>query len=224
MSKIKLLLFELIICINLITPPVIQAKSLAFFSPDDKPRSKLINLINQTKYKIQAAVYVLTDKLVAESLIQAKKRGVKVEIVTDRNCVTMPFGKISMLKNNDIEVFVFSLNPTKRIQPLMHNKFAIFEINNSEKNKKVNQWVWTGSFNWTVSANKSNQENVILTNSRGVVAKYKKQFEILKRRCVLKHLNIKHKTNKVAQNKKEDDSLVYKIKNLLRFIREQYQG
>ena len=199
-------------------------KSLAFFSPNDNIQSKLVNIINKTNHKIKAAVYIITDKVIAESLINAKKRGVEIELITDQSCLTFLGGKIDMLKNNDIEIFVFAPKTKRKRNPLMHNKFAIFEVDKNE-----NRWVWTGSFNWTCSANRINQENVILTNNKKVFAQYHNQFELLKRQCVLKKtgcnkmLQKQSKTNVTCRNTQQNSS-VEKIKEIFQQIKKQLQN
>ena len=57
----------------------------------------------------------------------------------------------------------------------MHNKFAI-----------IDDKVWTGSFNWTISANRKNQENVVYNDEKDVYEKFLEQFEKLKQRCAIK--------------------------------------
>jgi mitochondrial cardiolipin hydrolase len=127
-----------------------------------------------TGKKVHAAVYMLTDKQIAAALIAAKKRGVDVKIVVDRATADYEYGKSKVLQDAGIEVYIFSDDSTnKRFAALMHNKFAILD-----------EMVWTGSFNWTKSANQRNQENVILTTNKKVYKKFEEHFEILKKRCV----------------------------------------
>ena len=68
------------------------------FSPDDQPTKRLLSLISGAKKRIYAAVYMLTDKTIAEALIAAKKQNnVDVQIVTDKISVESLFGKGKML-------------------------------------------------------------------------------------------------------------------------------
>jgi phosphatidylserine/phosphatidylglycerophosphate/cardiolipin synthase-like enzyme len=151
--------------------------SEAYFSPDEHPTDKLIQLINNTQHKLHAAIYMLTDKQIAQALIDAKKRGVDVKIIVDQATMDFEYGKGKFLKNSDIEIYIYSpksktRSSNKRL-PIMHHKFAILDDK-----------IWTGSFNWTKSANQRNQENVIITTNKKVYAKFEKQFEILKNRTV----------------------------------------
>lgn len=171
----RLLAFTLI---SLVFWVSLQAHSEAYFSPDDHPAERLINLINCTKRKIYGAVYMFTDALIADALINAKKRGVDVKIIVDNATMDYEYGKGELLKENGIDVYVFTIQGKKSKfgTPLMHNKFAL-----------IDNQVWTGSFNWTRSANQKNQENVIVTTNKKVYAKFEKQFEILKGRATAAH-------------------------------------
>ena len=181
---------KLLIAIFIVLTPFLYndpaiAKTSVLFSPEDKPTTHLISQINKAKEKIYAAVYMLTDKSIALSLIEAKKRNVDVQVITDYSSVSSQYGKIALLKQNGIKTFVYylpSLNSRRRA-PLMHNKFAI-----------IDNIIWTGSFNWTVSANRCNEENVIYTDSKKVYKKYLDRFEVIKKKCAIKH--VAHAKNK----------------------------
>ena len=188
--------------ISLVFSFSLSAHSEAYFSPDDHPADRLISLINSTKRKIYGAVYMFTDALIAQALINAKKRGVDVKIIVDNATMDYEYGKGALLKENGIDVYVFSI-PSKKAKfgtPLMHNKFALLD----------NQ-LWTGSFNWTKSANQKNQENVILTTNKKVYAKYEKQFEILKGRATAAHSyrssNKQSNQSSMQRNKQLDKQL-----------------
>lgn len=51
----------------------------------------------------------------------------------------------------------------------MHNKFAIVD----------DLFIINGSFNWTVSAGKSNQENLMVVDNSFYIEKYSLEFESL---------------------------------------------
>lgn len=154
--------------------PSLTSKDLVYFSPDDHPTEKLINLIDNARDSIRAAVYMITDTKIATALINAKKRGVNIEIVIDRSSFDGSWGKGKYLNENNIRLFVFGLNAKPRTRfpsALMHNKFAL-----------IDNQLWNGSFNWTRNANKNNQENVILTDNRDLYKRFQKHFDILKNR------------------------------------------
>jgi phosphatidylserine/phosphatidylglycerophosphate/cardiolipin synthase-like enzyme len=161
------------------------------FSPDDQIQKILLYLINSEKESIKLTAYSFTDGEVAQALIEAHERGVRVEIIADPGCMFDRFGKISLLKENAIMVFVYDPDHLKKDQKslaasIMHNKFIIFSKNIAGKSL-----VWTGSFNWTKAAHKRNQENVIILDDKQCVNKYINQFELLKLRCVKPKKEIK---------------------------------
>jgi len=195
----------------------LHSHSVAYFSPEDNIRDRLIEMIDKTNYKIKAAVYMLTEKQIAQALIKAKKRGVKIKIITDISCAESTYGKIGLLKENGIKVFIFQQKSNEKnsfSNPLMHNKFAVFEL---ERNSNQN-WTWTGSFNWTRSANQINQENVILTSNHKIFACYKAKFKALKRCCISKEYPKKQGEN----HTKTGESWSDKITEFLKFVRKQF--
>lgn len=153
----------------------------AFFSPDDKPTKKLLELIVNTRRSIVVAVYFLTDGIIADALIEARKRRVDIKIILDLITVESHYGKADILARNGIEVYVFCPNSKTwdgqskwAEKPLMHNKFAVFD----------NDYVWTGSFNWTVTACMHNCENVVLIKDHALCAQYRQSFDKLLTQCV----------------------------------------
>ena len=153
----------------------------AFFSPDDKPTKKLLELIVNTRRSIVIAVYFLTDGIIADALIEAHKRRVDIKIVLDPITAESRYGKAHILAQNGIEVYVFC--PGLKAfdgegkwseHPLMHNKYAVFD----------NDYVWTGSFNWTVTACMHNRENVVLIKDHELCVQYKQNFEKLLTQCI----------------------------------------
>jgi phosphatidylserine/phosphatidylglycerophosphate/cardiolipin synthase-like enzyme len=154
------------------------ATTTVLFSPDDHPTARLVNMIDKAKKRVYAAVYMLTDSQIATALIAAQKRGVDVKLVLDHSSVDTAYGKGKLLQRSGITLFVFKTPSSRRGKkscwgPLMHNKFAL-----------IDNQAWTGSFNWTKSANVRNQENVIITDSPEACRRFEQHFEVLKRRCV----------------------------------------
>jgi len=162
----------------------LESKSFVYFSPDHKPTEKLVGLINKAQRKIHAAVYMITDHHIAQALINAKARGVDVQMIVDTSTVDLEYGKGTFLRKNNIDIFVFreqtksgknkqnKKNNNNRYGALMHNKFAL-----------IDNQVWTGSFNWTKNANMRNQENVIVTDDQEIYKPYAKQFLVILERC-----------------------------------------
>lgn len=153
------------------------------FSPDDQIQKILLHLIGAEKESIRLTAYSFTDGEVAQALIDAYDRGVRVEIIADPGTVFDRFGKIPLIKEHDIMVFIYNPDHLKKdkkslASSIMHNKFIIFGKNIAGKSL-----VWTGSFNWTKAAHRRNQENVIILDDKHFINKYAYHFELLKGRC-----------------------------------------
>jgi len=108
-------------------------------------------------------MYVFTDKEIADSLIDAQKRGVKVRVYLDRSQIESSYSVSRFLIQKGIKVRISSNNY------IMHNKFAIID-------KRL---LLTGSCNWTFSANNRNDENLLVIDNPEVIARYQQQFENL---------------------------------------------
>lgn len=178
----------------------------SFFAPDDDIKSILINLIKAEKEKILMAMYWMTQKEIADALIDAYERGVSVEVIADRSFGTDRYSKIPYLANNKIPVWVFQTD--LKTNALMHNKFIVF--------KNV---VWTGSYNFTNRANDSNQENVIITDDKDTVESFCNQFAKIKKRSVL--ISGKPGEDYVRRTAKED-SIIKTVARWLRNILKVY--
>lgn len=180
--------------------PIVEA----YFSPKDHVDTKLISLIEQETSSIKAAVYCLTHRGIINALIEAKKRGVEVELIIDPFTVKAraPLRKMSQ---SGLSIYVWDpqqkqmTDHGKLRTPLMHNKFCVFS--------KLGV-VWTGSFNFTSEGALSNQENVVLIHDSSQVAPFEQQFENMKGQgCKVLREYFSLSSKKKKKNKKsEDDS------------------
>lgn len=121
-------------------------------------------------------------------MINAHKRGVHIEVVADPAQFKDRYSKISLLQESGIPVYEYDPNyVTDMRSNIMHHKFSIFGIS----------CVMTGSYNWTGAARDRNQENGVIIKNRNVAAKFEKQFERLKERCV--HCRKKNRSRHMAK-------------------------
>ncbi len=128
---------------------------------------KLIDRINSATYSIDMALYSFFDlPNVADALVAAKNRGVKVRFVYDNRTTQ---NNVQTLINAGIPV----LKRTSGLNGIMHNKFFIFDARDTIQ---TNDWLWTGS--WNVSALEAGWENnVIEINDPTITQAYKIEFE-----------------------------------------------
>ncbi|MBP9765445.1 hypothetical protein KBD08_03875 [Candidatus Babeliales bacterium] len=155
------------------------AFSVVYFTPRDDLRTQLITLIQQERQSIHCAVYMFTDKKIAQALVDAHVRGVRVSVVIDQISMGEKYGKGVFLQNNGVSVAVFV--PKMRFafaSPIMHHKFFVFGYNAEHKKSLI----WTGSYNCTQSASSLHDENVIVTDDVAVINQYRECFTMLSER------------------------------------------
>lgn len=177
MRLVTLLFAQACLSLSPLCSAVQTEHAVAYFSPEDHLEKRLIGMINKERKSIQVAIYTLTHRGIGKALIEAKKRGVFVEILIDRASVKIR-APIQKMVEAGIPVHVWE--PEKDHKPkacrsLMHNKFCIFG----------DETVWTGSFNFTYEASRAHQENVVVLRDGVLAAAYKEQFHQMKHKsCV----------------------------------------
>ena len=149
----------------------------AFFFPNERNIDRLISYLSKAQVSMNVCVFNMTNDKLANALHDAHKRGVKVRIISDDECMQSQGSDVKWLAEQGIPVRTDD-NPNVH----MHNKFVVID----------NTHLITGSFNWTVQAGKSNQENLLVVDNPYYIEKYNGEFEGLwkqfERMSVLKAL------------------------------------
>ncbi|MBK6809785.1 MAG: DUF1669 domain-containing protein [Sandaracinaceae bacterium] len=132
------------------------------FSPQDRPITRRVRrLIRDARERIDVAVFYLTHKGIAQDLIAAHLRGVRVRVLLDATSASNGYTKHELLRAVGIPVIV------ERWGGKMHMKSAAID----------GEWVITGSMNWTSAGEGGNDENTILLRDRAIAAQYHAFFE-----------------------------------------------
>lgn len=151
----SLSLFSLLFCFQA------QAKlPNVCFSPSTCCEDNVIELLKTSEKTVDIAIYSFTNHRILEAMQEAKSRGIKIRIVTDK---TQSKGKHSLIQALINDGFDVRIKKKYRIE---HNKFGIFD----------GKTVITGSYNWTESATNYNSENCLIDKRITVVKKYGKRF------------------------------------------------
>ncbi|WP_337866250.1 phospholipase D-like domain-containing protein [Ignavibacterium sp.] len=128
---------------------------------------KLIERINASTSSIDMAVYSFSDMPdIANALIAAKNRGVKVRVVYDNRTTQNSMQAL-------IDAGIPVIKRTSGLNGIMHNKFFVFDARDTTA---INDWLWTGS--WNITLIETNWENsVIEINDPTITQAYKIEFE-----------------------------------------------
>ena len=131
-----------------------------YFTPGSECENNIIAEINQAK-KIDIAVYSITNQNIVDAIIDAKERGAKIRVITDRLQSKGKYSLVDEIESAGIPVI------TNTGHKIMHNKFAVFD------GKRIE----SGSYNWTESATESNAENCMFFEQEDKA--FTKQFDYL---------------------------------------------
>lgn len=119
----------------------------------------LLNHVDAARTSIDVAYFEFDLEPLAEALIAAQRRGVKVRLVYDDEHSDHDPQTKEMVSAG------ISAIPDLR-SAYMHNKFMIFD----------NDCVWTGSFNFTQNATYKNNENAIYFCQKELTQNYSQEF------------------------------------------------
>ena len=134
-----------------------------YFSPEDKAAERIIKLIQEAQASINFLAYSFTSKDIGEAMMGRARAGVVVAGVMDN-------GQVKTSQTTEYAPFLkagLDVRLDGNQTGLMHHKVIIID----------QQIVITGSYNFTASAETTNDENVVIIFSPEVAAKYMEEFQ-----------------------------------------------
>ena len=160
------LFLRLVLCIACLvggTTGSARATSIeVYYAPEDEPLTKLTKIYDHATRYIYVAVYGLTSPLAVKGLVEAKKRGLDVRVITDRERLADQKQKtaVETLHLAGIPILV------NQHDGLMHLKQVVIddEINAS------------GSMNHTGSGNRYNDERLDVIRDHVVTTQARDKF------------------------------------------------
>lgn len=132
------------------------------FSPRGSIRDHILENMRDCSSSLEIAIYEFTSGDIAEALVAAANRGIRIGIVMDKKQAEKEGSLYDFLKDEGFDVHLVK----GRVGGSMHNSFVIFD----------NRLVLTGSYEWTEYAEKFNYENVIITDEKPIVEMYRQEF------------------------------------------------
>ena len=133
------------------------------FSPGSDCKKLILDTIREATQKLDVCVFTISDDTISDALKAAFDRGIEVRILTDNLKVSDEGSDIEYLYNSGIDIRI------DRSENHMHHKFMVAD----------GLVTITGSYNWTRSAEKYNQENVIWINDEQFSSSFLSEFETL---------------------------------------------
>ncbi|MSS71610.1 MAG: phospholipase D family protein [Candidatus Latescibacteria bacterium] len=117
-----------------------------YFSPKGGATDAVVRALNGARKTVRVQAYSFTSKPIAQALLEAKKRGVDVEIVVDKSQRSERYTEADFTANQGIPTFVDDRHA------IAHNKIMLID----------GETILTGSFNFTKAGEESNAENLLV--------------------------------------------------------------
>jgi phosphatidylserine/phosphatidylglycerophosphate/cardiolipin synthase-like enzyme len=128
-----------------------------FFSPNGGATEAVVREIDAAKSEVVVQAYSFTSVPIAQALLNAKKRGIRIEAVLDKSQRSERYTAATFLMNAGINVVIDDRHA------IAHNKIIIIDRAS----------LITGSFNFSKNADQNNAENLlILKGNKPLIDKY----------------------------------------------------
>ncbi len=126
------------------------------FSPNGGAAEAVVREINDSKKSILIQAYSFTNPEIGAALIAAHSRGVKVEVILDRENLGNPNSLLHPLHQKGITIYLDDKHS------IAHNKIMIMDY----------RIIVTGSMNFTKAGNDSNAENSLIIKGSKQASRY----------------------------------------------------
>jgi len=131
------------------------------FAPEDRVIDRVIEVVSGAQHSIRVMAFSFTDQALAAAMLARAAEGVLVEGVFESRGSGTEYSQYGTLSDAGLRVWKDG-NPAA-----MHHKVIIID----------RATVITGSFNFSASANQSNDENLLIIYDPAIAAEYLKEFD-----------------------------------------------
>jgi hypothetical protein len=131
------------------------------FSPAGGCAEACITALNAAKRTVYAQAYSLTSSAIAKAFVDARKRGLVVELILDKSQRTERFSEAGFVANGGIPLYIDARHPAA------HNTVIIID----------GEIVITGSFTFTRAAEETNAENLLVLRDPALAARYYRNWQ-----------------------------------------------
>jgi phosphatidylserine/phosphatidylglycerophosphate/cardiolipin synthase-like enzyme len=133
-----------------------------YFSPSGGCTEAVVKALGGAKTSVLVQAYSFTSAPIAKALVDAARRGVKVEVVLDKSQRTEKYSSADFVAHEGV--------PTKidAVHAIAHNKVMVID----------GTTVLTGSFNFTKAAEEHNAENLLVIQDPALAEKYAANWKV----------------------------------------------
>jgi phosphatidylserine/phosphatidylglycerophosphate/cardiolipin synthase-like enzyme len=132
-----------------------------YFSPSGGATEAVVNALAHATNSVLVQAYSFTSAPIARALVDAQRRGVKVQVILDRSQRTEKYSEADFLSHEGVPTRIDARHA------IAHNKIMIVD----------GYLVLTGSFNFTKAAEEHNAENLLVINDPVLAKKYLRNWQ-----------------------------------------------
>jgi phosphatidylserine/phosphatidylglycerophosphate/cardiolipin synthase-like enzyme len=137
-------------------------KIQTFFSPAGGCTEAVVSNLNHATNNVLVQAYSFTSAPIAKALVDAKKRGVNVQVILDKSQRTEKYSEADFLLHEGVPTFIDAKHA------IAHNKIMVID----------GTTVLTGSFNFTKAAESNNAENLLVIQDSELAGKYMANWKV----------------------------------------------
>jgi phosphatidylserine/phosphatidylglycerophosphate/cardiolipin synthase-like enzyme len=139
-----------------------------YFAPEDKVSPILVDLVSNAQKSIHFLAFSFTHDDLGQAMLERAKAGVKVSGVFETRGADTQHGEYPPMREAGLDVHLDG-NPY-----VMHHKVIIVD----------EAIVVTGSYNFSASADESNDENVLIIHNPDIAQQYLEEFQRVRQRAI----------------------------------------
>jgi phosphatidylserine/phosphatidylglycerophosphate/cardiolipin synthase-like enzyme len=132
-----------------------------YFTPPSGAGKELVQWIDQARQEVVVQAYGFTHNAIAQALLRAHARGVRVMVLLDQKSQSTNQYVIELLQGDRVPLKYDGRHA------IAHNKVMVID----------HHVVVTGSFNFTNSADSRNAENLLVLRSEALGARYRANWQ-----------------------------------------------
>jgi phosphatidylserine/phosphatidylglycerophosphate/cardiolipin synthase-like enzyme len=143
------------------TTPITGSDVEVHFSPHGGCTEAVVAALAGARQTVLVQAYSFTSAPIAQAVVDAHKRGVKVQVILDKSNETEKYSAADFLAHSGLPVLIDDKHE------IAHNKVMVID----------GATVITGSFNFTKAAEEHNAENLLVIHNRDLAAQYAENWE-----------------------------------------------
>jgi phosphatidylserine/phosphatidylglycerophosphate/cardiolipin synthase-like enzyme len=127
-----------------------------YFSPKGGCTDAVVRELGKAKSTVLVQAYSFTSAPIAKALVDAQKRGVKIQVILDKSQRKEKYTEADFLLHAEVPTFIDAKHA------IAHNKIMVIDSHT----------ILTGSFNFTKAAEIENAENLLVIDDAALAKKY----------------------------------------------------